>query len=125
MNKSLLLGISRFLLRIPRPIWQQEVARSARASEKSLKFMTSDHHRVRDFVVRELPRLAQPIHPETIAQSLKMELEQVIPILDELEKKLTFIFRNEQGAVAWAYPVTVEPTPHRVTFSTGEQIYAA
>ena len=34
MNKSLLLGLWRFLLRIPRPIWQQEVARSARAAEK-------------------------------------------------------------------------------------------
>ena len=30
MNKSLLLGLWRFLLRIPRPIWQQEVERSAR-----------------------------------------------------------------------------------------------
>jgi len=125
MNKSLLLGVWRFWLRIPRPIWQQEVARSERAAQKSLVFMTTDHHRIRDFVVRELPRLAQPIPPETIAQSLKMELEQVLPILDELEENLTFLFRNEQGAVTWAYPVTVEPTPHRITFSSGEQIYAA
>ena len=125
MNKSLLLGVSRFLLRIPRPIWQQEVARSAHASEKSLKFMTPEHHQVRDFVVRELPRLGKPIPPETIAQSLTLELDHIIPILDELEKKLTFLFRNERGEVTWAYPVTVEPTPHRITFSSGEQIYAA
>jgi hypothetical protein len=125
MNKSLLLGLWSFLLRIPRPIWQQEVARSARASEKSLAFMTTDHHRTRDFVVRELPRLAKPIPPETIAQSLNMELEQVIPILDELERNMTFLYRNELGAVTWAYPVTVDQTPHRITFSTGEQIYAA
>jgi hypothetical protein len=125
MNKSLLLGIWRILLRIPRPIWQQEVARSARAGEKSLAFMTDGHHRVRDFVVRELPRFEKPIPPETIAQSLDMEQEHVISILDELEKNLTFLYRNEEGAVAWAYPVTVEQTPHRITFSTGEQIYAA
>ena len=125
MNKSLLLGISRFLLRIPRPIWQQEVARSARASQKSLIFMKDEHHRVRDFVVRELPRLAKPISPETIAQSLNMKTEQVVSILDELEKNMTFLFRNEQGAVTWAYPVTAEQTPHRITFSSGEQIYAA
>ena len=125
MNKSLLLGISRFLLRIPRPIWQQEVARSERASLKSLVFMKAEHHRVRDFVVQELPRLRQPIPPETIAQSLKMGSEQVVSILDELEKNMTFLFRNEQGAVTWAYPVTVEPTPHRITFSSGEKIYAA
>ena len=125
MNKSLLLGLWRFWLRIPRRIWQQEVARSARAAEKSLAFMTADHHKIRDFVVRELPRIAKPIPPETIAQSLNMDLEQVIPILDELEKNLTFLYRNEGGAVTWAYPVTAEQTPHRVTFSTGEGIYAA
>jgi len=125
MNKSLLLGIQRFLLRIPRRIWQQEVERSAMAGRKSLAFMTPDHHRVRDFVVMELPRIAKPLTPEMIAQSLHMGLSQVIPILDELEKNLTFLYRNEQGAVVWAYPVTVEPTPHRLTFSTGEQVYAA
>jgi len=125
MNKSLLLGIQHFLLRIPRPIWQQEVERSAITGRKALTFMTPDHHRVRDFVVMELPRLATPITSAMIAQSLSMELSKVILILDELEKNLTFLFRNEEGAVVWAYPVTVEPTPHRITFSTGEQIYAA
>ncbi len=125
MNKSLLLGYRRFILRIPRPIWQQEVARSARASEKSLAFMTADHHRVRDFVVREMPRIAEPISPETIGKSLNMEVAKVNSILDELEQNMTFLFRNEHGSVIWAYPVTVEQTPHRITFSTGEQIYAA
>ena len=125
MNKSILLGLWRFLLRIPRPIWQREVEQSAMAGEKSLAFMTPDHHRVRDYVVRELPRIAKPISPEMIAQGLDMELERVISILDELEKNLTFLYRNEQGAVTWAYPVTIEQTPHRIMFSTSEQIYAA
>jgi len=125
MNRSLLLGLGRFLLRIPRPIWQQEVARSQRAGEKSLAFMTADHHRVRDYVVRELPRLGKPIPPEKIANDLDLELEQVVTLLDELEKNLTFLYRDPDGAVVWAYPVTAEPTPHRINFSTGETIYAA
>jgi hypothetical protein len=54
MNKSLLLAWGRLFLRIPRPIWQQEIARSARAREKSLAFMTPNHHRIRDFVVRNV-----------------------------------------------------------------------
>ena len=54
-----------------------------------------------------------------------MPLIRVNTILDELEQNLVFLVRNEQGAVSWAFPVTVEPTPHRLTFSTGEQIYAA
>lgn len=46
-------------------------------------------------------------------------------ILDDLETHLTFLFRNEPGAVARANPETVERTPHQVTFSTGERLYAA
>ena len=57
--------------------------------------------------------------------NLNMELNCVVSILDELERKLTFLYRDGAGAVVWAYPVTVEQTPHRITFSTGEQIYAA
>jgi len=125
MNRSLLVDLKRFLLRIPRPIWQQEVVRSARSAERSLAFMTTEHHKVRDFVVREMPRIAEPIPPQMIAQNLNMGLEQVVSILDTLEKNMTFLYRNEQGAVDWAYPVTVEETPHRITFSTGEQVYAA
>jgi len=49
----------------------------------------------------------------------------VLRILDELEKKMTFLYRDEQGAVLWAYPVTAARTPHRITFSSGERISAA
>lgn len=87
--------------------------------------MTDEHHRVRDFVVRELPRIAEPVSPEVIGQSLNLEPDVLVPILDELEQKLTFLFRNQLGSVTWAYPVTVEKTPHSITFSSGEQIYAA
>jgi hypothetical protein len=51
--------------------------------------------------------------------------EKVVHILNDLEKHMNFLFRNRQGEVTWAYPVTVEKTPHHLTFSTGEQIYAA
>jgi hypothetical protein len=76
-------------------------------------------------VVTELPRVGQPLPPEDIAGAVGMALDRVVPILDELERNLTFLYRNQSGAVAWAYPVTVDPSPQRLTFSTGEQIYAA
>ena len=87
--------------------------------------MSEEHHRVRDFVVRELPRVGAPLTPEFIAQQLGLSLVRVVALLDELEQNMTYLFRNEEGAVAWAYPVTVDRTPHRVTFSSGEQVYAA
>lgn len=125
MNNSILLGFRRFMLRIPRSVWQQEIVRSERGAKGSLEFMTDTHHRVRDFVVRELPRIGEPISPGVIERSLDLETDVIIPILNELEQKLTFLFRNELGSVTWAYPVTVEKTPHSITFNTGEQIYAA
>jgi hypothetical protein len=125
MKNSLLLGFWRIMIRIPRPIWQQRVVRNARAAEKSIAFLTAEHHKVRDYVVREMPRISEPIPPKMIAGVLNMDLEVVISILDELEKNLTYLYRNEQGAVTWAYPVTVESTPHRIQFSTGESINAA
>jgi hypothetical protein len=32
---------------------------------------------------------------------------------------------NDQGEVSWAFPVTVETTPHKMGFSSGERLYAA
>jgi hypothetical protein len=87
--------------------------------------MSPEHHLVRDFAVRELPRLGRPIPPEFIGQNLNLPLPRVKTILEDLERHMTFLFRNEDGAVTWAYPVTVERTPHRVNLSTGEQVYAA
>ena len=87
--------------------------------------MSEEHHLARNFVVRELPDVGEPLSPEFIAQELNLPLSRMNVILEELEKHLTFLFRNEQGAVTWAYPVTVDNTPHHITFNTGEQIYAA
>jgi len=125
MNKRLLLGLGRMMLPVPRSIWQRQVAHSETSGHSGLSFMTEEHHRVRDFTVLELPRAGAPLAPELIAERLHLSVERVNVILDELEKHMTFIFRNAQGAVAWAYPVTVDRTPHRVTFSTGERVCAA
>ena len=124
MNSSL-LSFGRWLLPIPAILWQREVRRGGEAVRGSLRFMSADHHRVRDFVVLEIPRRAEPLSPLLIASELNLPVERVGNIIEDLEKHLTFLFRNEDGAVSWAYPVTSDPTPHRVFFSSGEQIYAA
>ena len=91
----------------------------------SLGFMTEEHHLVREFAVRELPRVGAPLSPDLIAKELDLPEERVVGILDDLEKHLTFVCRDAAGAVVWAYPVTAETTPHHVTFSSGEKLYAA
>ena len=125
MNKNPLLGLWKFLLRIPRSIWQGEVAGNAEDGRNRIAFMGADHHKIRDFVVLELPRRGAPIAPEDIARGVEIPRQRTQEILDELERGMTFLFRNAKGEVAWAYPVTAEPTPHCMRFSSGEQIYAA
>src|SRR5512139_2655466 len=120
MDERVLLGRGHAMLPIPHQLWQRHVQGDGR-----LDFMSEEHHRVRNYAVRELPRTAAPLAPELIAQALDLPLMRVVEILTDLEQHMTFLFRNHQGAVVWAYPVTAEHTPHQVTFDCGEQIYAA
>jgi hypothetical protein len=122
MNNALLLGIWRMMISVPPSLWHRQMAKETHAD---LAFMTPDHHRVRDFLVREMPRLGRPLPPDLIAAELHLPLERVITLLSELEREMTFMFRNPAGEVTWAYPVTVDQTPHRLTFSSGESLYAA
>jgi len=68
--------------------------------------------------------VGEPISPEFIGQQLKLPVNQVNAVPDELEKKL-ILYSEGQEVVVWSYPVTVAQTPHHFTFNTGEQGYAA
>jgi hypothetical protein len=54
-----------------------------------------------------------------------MPLERVTDILDELEKRLTFLYRGCGTAVTWAYPMTSDSTPHVIDLKGGGQVHAA
>ncbi len=124
MTDGLLLGLGRHMIPIPRMVWQRVVQANGRKIRAGLSFMSNDHHRVRDFVVTELPRAGVPLPLDSIAEALDLPVPRVKAVLDELEEHLTFLFRNDQGEVTWAYPVTVDETPHRAAFSTGEEAYS-
>jgi len=125
MKNGVLLGLGRYMIPIPRLIWPRLIARTAQKETVRLASIRSkEHHLVHDFVVKEIPRIGEPLSPEFIGQQLNMSTGRVNAILDELEKKL-IVFRYEQGAVVWAYPATADNTPHHLTFSTGEQGDAA
>ena len=125
MKINSLLGLGRFMIPVPTIIGQRLLFGKARKERTRLASIRSEaHHLVHDFVTREIPQVGEPISPEFIGQQLKMPVDRVNAILDELEKKL-ILFREGQKAVVWSYPVTAARTPHRVTFNTGEQGYAA
>ena len=125
MTDHILLGRGRNITEIPRSHWESHFAKVPEVMGKRLAFMTPQHHQVRYFVVKELPRLAAPIRPDIIASSLSLPLERVRTILEELERNLFFLVRNRKGAVTWAFPVTVDKTPHQVKLNNRERIYAA
>ena len=125
MGETVLIGRGHEIIDMPQKDWESGLSQVEQHIKGRLDFMSEEHHLVHHFVVRELPNVGEPLSPEVISQGLKLPLSQVNVILEELEKHLTFLFRNKQGAVIWAYPVTVENTPHHVNFDTGEQIYAA
>jgi hypothetical protein len=125
MSEKILIGRGRQFTSMTRNEWEEQLSNVPRSMKTRLSFMTRQHHLVRYFVVRNLARIGQPIPPEMIAAKLGLKLPRVIAILTELEQRLFFLVRDERGHVSWAYPVTVQKTPHRLSFSTGEHVYAA
>jgi hypothetical protein len=125
MEEKILLGREQKILEIPQATCKQHLARIPQHSQSRLDFMTDVHHQIRCFVVKEMANRQKPIEPDFISDRLNVPLERVNSILEELERHLFFLVRNEQGEVAWAFPVTVETTPHRLSFASGERLYGA
>ena len=113
------------MVSLPISVLNSHLEQAPEHSRKRLAFMSADHHKVRYYLVRELARAGRAIYPGEISESLDLQESTVVNILDDLEAHLFFLVRNERGAVNWAFPVTVEKTPHKLTFSTGEQLFAA
>jgi len=98
-DDPLLLGIWRYLLPVPPFVWRGQVSMNRQRMRAALSFMSPDHHRVRNFAVRELPRFGRPLEPEDFAAGLDLPVERVEHILDDLETHLTFLYRTNGRAV--------------------------
>ncbi|MFC1889647.1 hypothetical protein ACFL4G_07820 [Thermodesulfobacteriota bacterium] len=125
MQNKLMLGLWQYIIDVPPFLWQKQIQRGKRRFEKENGSLTDEQRRVHHFAVEELPRAGKPLPPESISEGLGIPVDRVISTLEDLEKRMTFLYRNENGAVLWAYPVTVERTPHKIHFSTGERLFAA
>jgi hypothetical protein len=126
MKDSILIGKRERMLEVPAETWRDHLAGAGHRMATRLSFMTGDHHRVRNFVVCELPRnQGKPLSAEDISRRLDLPLNRVVTILEELQKNLFFLVLNEAGDVSWAFPVTSDWTPHQLSFSSGESIFAA
>jgi hypothetical protein len=123
---TLLVGSRGTINRVPDTGLKAELAKIPEVFAARLAFMTPEHHLVRNFVVRELPREnGRPIKVDRLAATLGLPFARIHAIVEDLERHLFFLVRNEAGEISWAFPVTTEPTPHRLKFSTGERAHGA
>ncbi len=125
MGNRLMAGVWRYVLGVPPFLWEKQIARAVQKVNRSTGFMAAEHRLVHHYVVRELPRYGKPMPPDLVARELGLPPERVVEILEDLERHLTFVYRDTAGRVIWAYPVAVEKTPHSIAFHSGEQLYAA
>lgn len=126
MPETLLVGAGDRLEAVPAAEWRAQVRGARQHMESRLRFLTPDHQRVRYFAVSGLfSSHGRPLEPEFIAKALNMPLAPVVSLLDDLERGLFFLVRDRSGRVNWAFPVTVESTPHQLRFASGERISGA
>jgi len=124
MFERVLLGVGRRMIPVPEWLFRPMVNRDAKklASRPALE---PDQRRVQHFAVREIPRRREPIAPEVFAKELDLGFDEVRQILDELERRMTFLCRRDGENVSWAYPVTADETPHQVRIDGGAAFSAA
>ena len=125
MADSVLIGRGDTISSIHLRDWEEEVRSAPESIGRRLEFMSHDHHLVRNFVVRELPRLSRPIPLADISDALSLTRERTKSVVEDLEKNLFFLVRGDGAEVSWAFPVTAEETGHHLVFSTGERLDAA
>ena len=123
--EKVLLGFKRSILPISWWLFRRIIALEVGKTKRKLGGLSDEMRRLHHFVVRELPRYGRPMPPEFISTGLKWDVNRVVEILDDLERRLIFLFRPGGREVVWAYPVTAEPTQHRIDFSSGEKFWAA
>lgn len=124
MFERILLGVGRRMVPVPECLFRTMAQRDARRLARVSK-LEPDERRVQHFAVREIPRRREPIAPHVFADELDLPADEVGLILDELERRMTFLCRRGGDNVVWAYPVTAEETPHQVRIDGGEAFSAA
>ena len=125
MNDAVLIGRGREISRMARSDWERGLSSAPQTISQRLAFMSREHHLVRNFVVRELPRRGRPVPLADISDALDVAPARTSSIVGDLERNLFFLVRGDGEEVSWAFPVTAEETGHQMVFSTGERLDAA
>ena len=124
MFERILLGVGQHMVPVPEWLFRPMVQRDSKKLARR-QVLDPEERSVQHFAVREIPRRREAIPPEVFARELDLSLEEVSKILDELERRMTFLCRRGGEDVNWAYPVTADETPHQVRIDGGAAFSAA
>ena len=90
MKDSILIGRREKMHKVPAEDWRNHLARARQHSQVRLSFMTVDHHRVRNFVVRELPcNEGRPLSADEISQRLNLPIDRKSTRLNSSHRSLS------------------------------------
>jgi hypothetical protein len=119
------MGFRGFMMRVP-PLLSDKGARKGEKGAKSnAASLSNEERRIHHFIVKKMAVVKTPITAELIASELGVPNDQVLEIINKLEKLKTFIYRSDGKGINWAYPLSLENTGFRMTASSGEQFFAA
>jgi hypothetical protein len=119
------MGFRGFMMRVP-PLLSNKGARKGEKGAKSnADSLSNEERRVHHFIVKKMAVVKAPITADLIARELGVPNDQVLEIINKLEKLKTFIYRSDGKGINWAYPLSLENTGFRMTASSGEQFFAA
>jgi len=91
-----------YILRLPPVIGKRRVEQLASRARAEVGALSGQQRTVHHFVVRELPRHGRAMAPEMIAVNVGLQTQEVTAILDYLEAKKGFLFRNNEGTLLWS-----------------------
>lgn len=121
-----LTGHGKSIDRIDEAAWKDAVAAHVVHMPQRLAFMTPAHHRVRNAAVLGLTGSGgRPLSMAQLAAAAGVDEADTRAIAAELERNLFFVVRQGEDHVSWAFPVTVDRTPHRLVFGSGETVFGA
>ena len=124
--RTVLIARNNTFERVDETAWRDAVAAHVTHMPQRLAFMTPSHHRVRNAAVLGLPRNGgRPLSMAQLAAAAGVPEADTRAIAAELERNLFFVVRGGADDISWAFPVTSDPTPHRLTFASGESIFGA
>jgi hypothetical protein len=110
---------------MPGFVFPKILNREVKRFNKSLAFMTPEHHRLRNLAVAEMIFHPRRISPADLAEKTALTETRVIGLLAEMEGNKSILYRDAHGHILYAYPSTVEQTAHEVIFEKDKRAYAA